>query len=153
VPRILIIAYGNPMRCDDGLAWRAADALEEKFSSTDVELLRVHQLTPELAEAVSHAEAVIFVDAAVPGERQPGDIQTCEPDLPDGPPRFSHQLSPGAVLALARQLYAAQPRSFAVTLTGESFEHGELLSPIVEAALPALVARIEGIAQQFLCAG
>jgi hydrogenase maturation protease len=143
VPRILIIAYGNPMRCDDGLAWRAADALEEKVSSTDVEILRTHQLTPELAEAVSHAEGVIFVDAAVPGEKQPGDIHTCHLNLPAGPPRFSHQLSPDAVLALASQLYGVHPRSFAVTLTGESFEHGESLSPVVASALPALVARID----------
>lgn len=131
------------MRCDDGLAWRAADALEGKFSSIDVEILRTHQLTPELAEAVSRAEGVIFVDAGVPGERLPGDIYTCELDLPAGPARFSHQLSPDAVLALASQLYAAHPRSFLVTLTGENFDHGESLSAVVASSLPALVARID----------
>jgi hydrogenase maturation protease len=143
VPRTLIIAYGNPMRCDDGIAWRAADALEGKFSSMDVEILRTHQLTPELAEAVSRAEGVIFVDAAVPRERQPGDIHACELDLPAGPARFSHQLSPDAVLALASQLYAAHPRSFVVTLTGQNFEHGESISAVVASSLPALVARID----------
>ena len=38
--RVLIIAYGNPMRCDDGLAWRAADEFERKLSDFEVEILR-----------------------------------------------------------------------------------------------------------------
>jgi hypothetical protein len=37
-----------------------------------------------------------------------------------------------------------------VTLTGECFDHGESLSPVVAAALPALVTRIEALVQQFL---
>ena len=63
--RVLIVAYGNPMRSDDGLAWHAADKLEGKYSPSEVEILRVHQLAPELAENVSRSEAVIFVDAAM----------------------------------------------------------------------------------------
>ena len=46
-------------------------------------------------------------------------------------------------MALASQLYGASPRAFAVTLTGDCFDHGEGLSPVVAAAIPALVARIE----------
>jgi Ni,Fe-hydrogenase maturation factor len=49
MPRILIVAYGNPMRCDDGVAWRAADALETNSCGGNVEILRRHQLAPELA--------------------------------------------------------------------------------------------------------
>src|SRR5579862_9528285 len=52
--KILIIAYGNPLRCDDGIAWRAADALAQKLSDSDVEIVRLHQLAPELAETISH---------------------------------------------------------------------------------------------------
>ena len=62
--RVLIIAYGNPLRCDDGVAWRAAEALEGKFPSEQVEILRLHQLAPELADAVRQRELVLFVDAA-----------------------------------------------------------------------------------------
>ena len=61
--RVLIVAYGNPMRSDDGIAWRAADALAPKVSESDVEILRLHQLTPELADAVRNFGTVIFVDA------------------------------------------------------------------------------------------
>lgn len=152
MPRILIIAYGNPMRCDDGLAWNAAAALEGKFPGADVELLSTHQLTPELAESVSRAQAVIFMDAASSNgtNGQPGEVRSSQVELPEGPPRFSHQLSPGAVLALAHQLYRASPLAFAVTLTGQDFHHGESLSPLVAAAVPALVARIEALVHSLL---
>ena len=150
MPRILIVAYGNPMRCDDGLAWHAVDELEKKFSSPEVEVLRTHQLAPELAETVSSVEAVIFVDAATAGNGQPGEVRSSPIDLPEGAPRFSHQLYPGSVIALARQLYAATPLAFSVTLTGACFDHGELLSPVVGAALPALVARIAALVEQLV---
>ena len=152
MPRILIIAYGNPMRSDDGLAWRAADELEKKLAVADAEILCLHQLAPELAEAVSRSAAVIFVDAASAdgSNGRPGAVRSVEVDTPEGPPRFSHQLSPGTVVALARQLYGVRLRAFSVTLTGQSFGHGESLSPVVEAAIPALVARIETLVQSLL---
>ena len=147
MPRILIIAYGNPMRSDDGLAWRAADELDKKFAGTDVEILRLHQLAPELAETVTRAKAIIFVDAAASNKTngQPGEVCSSPVDTPEGPPRFSHQLSPAAVVALARQLYGIDPRAFTVTLTGQNFDHGAALSSVVAAALPALVAQIEAL--------
>ncbi len=149
---VLIIAYGNPLRCDDGLAWRAADELEGKLSSSEAEIHHAHQLAPEMAEDITRCDTVIFVDAAAAesGNRQPGEVRCAEIALAEGPARFSHQLSPGAVVALARQLYGVSPRAFSVTLTGECFDHGESLSPEVAAALPALVVRIEALVQAAL---
>ena len=148
MPLILILAYGNPLRCDDGLAWRAAAALDGKFSTSQVEIVRTHQLAPELAETVSRCEAAIFVDA---GAGSPaGEIRCAQVSLPEAQPRFSHQLSPHAIVALAHQLFGASPHAYSVTLTGDCFDHGESLSPAVAAALPALVARIESLIQQFL---
>jgi hydrogenase maturation protease len=149
---VLIVAYGNPLRCDDGLAWRAADDLEPKLSGSEVEILRAHQLAPEMAEDITRCDTVIFVDAAAAdgGNGKPGEVQCMEIGSSEGPPRFSHQLSPAAVVALARQLYGASPRAFAVTLSGQCYDHGESLSPAIEAAIPALVARIEELVQQAL---
>ncbi len=141
------------MRCDDGLAWHAADQLEGKYSIEEVEILRAHQLAPEIAETVSHCEAVIFVDAASAdggSNGQPGEVRDADVRLPESAPRFSHQLSPSAVVALAQKLYGAKPPAVSVTLTGECFDHGESLSALVTAALPVLVARIETLVQQFL---
>jgi len=155
MPRVLIIAYGNPMRSDDGVAWRAADELERKFAGSkivaEVEILQCYQLAPELAEAVSQAEAVIFLDAASVGAaRRPGELRCEEIVLHDARTSFTHQLSPGAVLALSQQLFGASPRAYAMTLTGECFDHGESLSPVVEAALPEWVSRTEALVRQLL---
>jgi hydrogenase maturation protease len=152
MPGVLIVAYGNPMRCDDGLAWRAADELERKLSGSEIKILRAHQLAPEMAEDITRCDTVIFVDAtsADGGNGNPGEVRCLEVGLLQGPPRFSHQLSPGAVVALGRQLYGASPRAFAVTLTGQCFDHGESLSAVVASAIPALVARIEALVQAAL---
>jgi len=153
MPRVLIITFGNPLRCDDGLAWHAADQLEGRFSREAVEILRTHQLAPDLAEAISHCESIIFVDAAsvdVPGNGQPGEIREIQVSSSGSTPRFSHQLSPSALVSLARSLYGAKPTAVSVTLTAECFDHGESLSPVITAALPALVERIETLVQQFL---
>jgi hydrogenase maturation protease len=150
MPRILIVAYGNPLRCDDGIAWRAADALEGKFAAAEVEILRLHQLAPELAETVSRFGAVIFVDAAARSDTSAGEVG-CEEIFPSASEnRFTHQLSPHTVLSLAAQLYGACPRAFCVTSTGLCFEHGDSLSPEVAASLPGLVSRIEALVRKFL---
>lgn len=148
--KTLIVAYGNPMRCDDGVAWRAADALQNTFSS-DVEILRLHQLTPELADAVRNFGTVIFVDAAScdDSQDQPGTIRVEE--IRGGtsePVRFSHVLSPKKVLDLALQLYGASPGAFVITVAGEDFGHGDSLSARVASALPELVARIERLIKE-----
>ena len=154
MPRILIVAYGNPLRSDDGVAWRAGDALESKFPPSEVEILRAHQLAPEIAEQACRSECVIFIDAAailssLPGEIRAEEIHSENLDHNDST-RFSHVVSPQAVIALAATLYDAKLKAILVTVTGENFEHGESLSPQVAPALPVLVARIEGIVRSLL---
>jgi hydrogenase maturation protease len=154
-PRVLVIAYGNPWRGDDGLAWRAANELEAKISSAEVEILRLHQLTPELAENASRADVVIFVDAACAAEdRQPGEIRIQEIRREEASAseqtRFSHHLTPTVILALSAKLYGASAKAFSATLAGKNFEHGATISNEVEAALPEFAAQIEAVARPFL---
>jgi hydrogenase maturation protease len=94
---VLIIAYGNPLRSDDGVAWQAAETLRRKLPSAQAEITCVHQLTPELAERLSRSQSVIFLDASCSGE--PGKI-TCEPLSLSADVHFAHQLSPRGLLAL-----------------------------------------------------
>src|SRR5579863_2441204 len=63
--RTLIIGIGNPLRGDDGLGWRAVESLRQIASLQEVETVTCHQLTPEMAESVSRAERVVFIDAYV----------------------------------------------------------------------------------------
>jgi hydrogenase maturation protease len=142
--RVLIIGYGNPLRSDDGVGWRAAEELERRLSGRGVEIITRHQLTPELADTVSGSAVVFFVDARRDG--MPGTV-TClrvEPQALLGP--FSHQLSPGAVLGLAQELYGRIPPAFTFSVCGERFEIGETLSQSVAENLPDLVARVAAMA-------
>jgi hydrogenase maturation protease len=122
--------------------------LQEKFSSQEAEILTLHQLGPELAESASRSECVIFVDAAT-GPGHPGEIQAKEVLSSDShmeASTFCHAMMPSHVLALVAQLYNRCPRALSASVVGENFDHGEALSPAVEAALPALLARIEELA-------
>ena len=138
--RTLIIGYGNPLRSDDGLGWHAAERLCESLSSPTVEVLTRQQLTADLAAPVSEASTVFFIDAAQDGE--PGDL-TCKEIQPESwTPSFSHELSPGGVLAVAEELYGARPKAYLMSLCGECFDHGEKLSAKVQASLPQLITLV-----------
>jgi len=149
MPQVLILAYGNPLRSDDGVAWRAAEALQQKLRGSEVEVRCLQQLGPELAESVSRAAAVVFLDASSEGE--PGSVR-CEPLRTERAEvnRFGHAFSPAAVMSLAARLYGASPPAFCATVTGQDFSHGESFSPVVEAALPALIGGIEELVRSFL---
>ncbi|MCS6910758.1 MAG: hydrogenase maturation protease, partial [Anaerolineales bacterium] len=138
-PRILIIGYGNPLRGDDGLGWRAAERLAAEWP--EVETLTCQQLTPELAEPISRAARVVFLDAAAHGP--PGTIheQTLRPDT-SAPASFTHHITPGMLLALSEKLFGHVPQAVLFSVAGESFEFGQALSPPVEAALPEVIRRI-----------
>ena len=66
--RRLVIGYGNRLRGDDGVGWEVASRLAAAVPSEAAHILTVHQLTPELAEPVSEADLVIFIDASRVGE-------------------------------------------------------------------------------------
>jgi len=154
MPRILIVAYGNPLRCDDGIAWHAADALQDKFPESEVEILRLHQLAPEVADTVRQRELVLFLDAAwvedVENSRQ-SEIRVREVSSEEierhRQGQFSHVYSPGRVLDFARELYGATPKAYVITVAGENFGHGNCLSAPVAAALPELLVTIERLIQ------
>jgi len=148
--RVLIIAYGNPIRSDDGVAWHAAEEIRRKLESL-VEVICVHQLTPELAEEISRVSTVIFVDAA--RDVDPGKV-VCRPVCQEcNPTRFSHHLAPAQLLALCDQLYLANPRAFLVSIGGQCFDHGEGLSPLVTNALAQSVAAVDSVLRRLQVVG
>src|ERR1041385_6690986 len=123
MPRVLIIGYGNPLRCDDGLGWRAIEMLAQVGFPPDVEFIARHQLTPELALLASRAEILVFLDAA--DSAQASEIK-CEPVVAaQHAAPFSHECSPATILALASELYGRAPHAFIVSLRGEYFRSEE----------------------------
>jgi hydrogenase maturation protease len=144
--RKLILCYGNPLRGDDGLASRIAEELEPRLDSTRVELICRFQLTPELAESISRASEVLFVDASAEGRAGEMEWRSMSPTeyKPDhsAAPSFTHQFSPEALLELCRVLFGTLPPATVVTVRGESFELGQGLSEDVKLQIPLLLDKI-----------
>jgi hydrogenase maturation protease len=136
VKRVLVIGYGNPLRGDDGLGPRLASAIDQ-LAFPGVDVLVCHQLTPELAEPISRADAVIFIDARVQGD--PGvQLQRIEAETPGA--FRTHASDPAALLALARALYGTAPAGWWLTLPAVEFGFGEKLSPSAQESLDAGLA-------------
>lgn len=121
---VLIVGYGNTLRRDDGLGVALAEAVAAE-NLPGVSVLTCHQLAPELAEPVSRAAAVVFVDAAV-SEAGPVRLRRLRPTT--SAPVGSHECSPESILGLARTLYGRVPPAWLLPLPGEDFGLGEGLS-------------------------
>jgi hydrogenase maturation protease len=142
--KVLVIACGNPLRCDDGLAWVAADELKSIAFRDPPAIHTCFQLTPELACEVSTASTVIFLDASRIGE--PGSVCSMEVLPIQEPAVFTHDCSPACVLALSQQLYGKLPsRSICVSMSGQCFDHGDRLSTRILESLPSLIAELRQI--------
>lgn len=143
--RYLIIGYGNPLRGDDGFGLAVAEQLQEIFSPDTASVLACRQLTPEIAELISRADTVVFVDARI-GE--PVGMIECEPIHPvaSSSATLAHHAQPAGLLALAQELYGTAPRrAFLVTVRTLHFQYSEELSPEVREAIPSAVERIRQI--------
>ncbi len=138
--RILVIGYGNPLRCDDGLGWQVVKQLEARGLAEGVAVRRVLQLAPELAAEMRDRDLVLFVDASQEGE--PGEVLTWRVELEPRNQNFTHHASPEGLLWLAQKLHGVAPVAWMVTVAGEKFEWGESLSPAVRASLPTVLERV-----------
>ncbi|MBI2213959.1 MAG: hydrogenase maturation protease [Acidobacteria bacterium] len=141
---VVIIGYGNALRGDDAAGRLAAEALSEKLNRSDVVVFAVHQLGPELAESISAFDVALFIDATQRGQAGELHCDELEPHLDDS--SLTHSASPEALLMLAHELYGRAPRAYLFSLSGESFELEERLSPSVARALPRLVELVNCVA-------
>jgi hydrogenase maturation protease len=150
-PRCLILACGNTLRTDDGVGlWLAAWA-EQRFSNQPgVRVIADHQWTPELAEDVSRAQSVLFIDCSLDSE--PGSLHLTPAEPASGSPEHNtHHLGAAELLALGRELYNSLPReALQLTIGAASIEFGEAFSPAVTAVLPDACRLIEETVRRFL---
>ena len=135
--RVLVLGYGNPGRRDDGLG----PAFVERLKTLNVPDIRVHsgyQLNVEDAALVAEHEVVVFADACLDSP-PPFELRPVEPHK--GSIQFtSHTQAPDNVLGLARSLYGASTRGFALGIRGYDFQDfGERLSAQAEKNLEAAV--------------
>ncbi len=143
--KALVLACGNSQRGDDGVALQVVSYLRNDLCYPAAEFHCQQQWTPELAEPISQAEIVIFVDAAVGAPSgsiacrrlQPGPIASLT---------STHIASPDFLLLLAEEVYGKSPvRAYCITITGDSFELAETLSDPVRGAIPRSGERVKAL--------
>ncbi len=127
---VLLIGYGNPGRLDDGLGPALASMIEARaIPSVTVDV--DYQLIVEHAEQAARHKVVIFADAAVAGP-EPFAFEPLAP-APVEIEFSSHSLTPAAVLAMACDLFGAQPVGYTLAIRGYAFdEFGERLTPTAQ---------------------
>src|ERR1039457_4880884 len=137
MPHTLILAYGNPLRGDDGIGPEAGERLRSIIQDPGVDIRTLQQLPPDRVEPISRAARVIFIDVcegAVPGAISQRAI---EPST--GATRFTHHATPQALLAGARALYGRAAEATMLTVAGADFSLSFSLSPAVERSVGGVV--------------
>jgi hydrogenase maturation protease len=138
----LVIGYGNDLRGDDAVGQQAATAVAA-WDLPGVLALAVHQLLPELAEALAAANLAIFVDACESEDAGEAtvSVQPLEPAAADS--ALGHTGDPRALLALTKALYGYCPAAWLISVPARSFAYGAGLSAMAERGLAAALRHID----------
>lgn len=142
--RILIYAFGNPGRQDDGLGNRLVEELEpwlkdEAFDRVTTE--SNYQLNIEDADNIKDRDIVVFVDASVEDIKNI-HLGIVEPS--EGRSEFTmHAASPAYILALCIKLYQKHPETYLLQIRGYEWEFLEKLSPQAEQNLSMALSFIK----------
>jgi hydrogenase maturation protease len=134
--RTLLIACGNTLRGDDGVA---AEVLRLIVPAADRELCAVQQLTPEIAEKVAGYERVIFLDADAAATQltiKPVPASVSHSQL-------SHASSPAEIVALATALFAFRGEAFMCGIPARDFSAGWKLTPQAQRLAREAVEELE----------
>lgn len=137
---VLIIGYGNTLRGDDGVGPRVVEAVGN-LRLPGVRTLICALLTPELADPISRAETVIFVDAAVDA---PKEVQWRKLEPNATSQLMAHAADPRTMLALARDVFGRAPEAWWLTIPADDLGFREEFSPRVQLGFVEAVKKIQG---------
>ena len=143
---LLVIGYGNTLRRDDGVGPMVAEAVAE-LELPGVRTLACALLTPELAEPVSRAGMVIFVDAAVDAPRE---VQLRKLAPAESSQIMAHAASPATLLAVARDVFGHAPEAWWLTIPVEDLGIGETLSARAQRGFAVAVDEVKRRAAELL---
>ncbi len=139
--RILVIGYGNPSRQDDGVGLAVVNGLRTRMGQARLDegddgfddlghrldTLFLQQLSPELVDTLIDYDHLVLVDAHF--GIYPELVHHADLDPQAGAAIVSHHFKPGALLALARQLYGRSPSGELISVRGHAFDFTSELSP------------------------
>src|ERR1035441_6883151 len=95
-------------------------------------------LTPELADQISRAEKVIFVDAAVDA---PNAVQWRRLEPNETSQLMAHAADPRTMLALSRDVFGRVPEAWWLTIPAVDLGFREALSPEVQRSFTEAVEK------------
>ena len=162
----LVIGYGNTLRGDDGVGPRVAEAIGH-LRLPGVRTLICPLLTPELADQISRAEKVIFVDAAMDASDEwqvasdgkawqvASSGKSCHPSpvtrhvqwrklRPNETSQLmAHAADPRTMVALSRDVFGRVPEAWWLTIPAVELGFSEEFSPAVQRRFAEAVDKIQ----------
>ena len=120
---LLVIGYGNELRGDDGVGPRVARSVAA-LAPPGVQAVAAHQLTPEMADLVRGADAVVFVDAHV--DAAAVEVRDITPGRVN--PSLGHTSDPRWLMSLTLAVYGHAAQAWLVTIPATDLGMGERLS-------------------------
>ena len=140
--QLLVIGYGSTLRCDDAAGQKVAEAIAG-MGLPDVDTMTCDLLTPELADPISKASRVVFVDAAVDAD----EVQLRPLSPSESSQIVAHAADPRTMLALARDVFGQAPRAWWLTIPVENLSLGENLSDLAKKGIGQAIEAILGLAR------
>lgn len=151
----LVIACGNPMRGDDGVGPIVAEQVEASLPEHLREHNRfiiTHQLLPELALELAQARCAVLIDARV-SDGEPAGVAKVQPVKPENcascgnhscgaESGLTHHWTLPRLLAMAEMLFGHAPEAYTVSVSAETFDDADTLSPTIRAAVPQMCEQV-----------
>ncbi|MFI5381834.1 MAG: hydrogenase maturation protease, partial [Tepidisphaerales bacterium] len=147
-PTVLVVGIGSLIRGDDGAGRLVAERLADSLHLPGVEVMSVHQLTPELAEVISRSGVFVVVDTSAVDP--PGKLVCRQVEPAAGIDPGAHICTPASLLAWSRWLYGRFPPAFIFSVGGEKFDITEELTPMVQRGAAELQIQIEAYVRVLL---
>ena len=140
----LVIGYGNTLRSDDGAGQRVAEKIAQ-WELPEVRSLAVHQLTPELAEDISQADAVIFIDAVATNSENSISVQIQQLQVADDETSLGHSCNPRSLLSVTQVLYGKVIKAYWVLIPAVNFDFSEELSSLTQRGIDIALNQVKQI--------
>jgi hydrogenase maturation protease len=140
----LIIGYGNTLRSDDGAGPRVAETVAT-MNYPGVRALACPLLTPELADPISQAQTVLFVDAAVDA---PHKVRLRKLHPAKSAQILAHAAGPATLLALARDVFGRAPKAWCLTIPAAKFDFSGDFSPETQQGIAIALDKIESLCRR-----
>ena len=144
--RLVVIGVGNRDRGDDAVGPIVCDRISE-LDLPGVEVIVFEGSVLDLPIHWSATDRVVIVDAAEPAG-EPGRVTTVDgltSRLVAPGALSTHTIDVGAAIELARALDRLPAELSIIGIEGEEFEFGAWLTPAVEHAADAVLARISHV--------